>query len=102
VFLQRFSLSVFAFGLLSLSTLLADQKTATKPVPREQSARAFLRLLNKGEFGQAVKAFDATMLKVLPPDELKKTWQKVVGQPALSRSSKAAGARRRANTTWSW
>jgi fermentation-respiration switch protein FrsA (DUF1100 family) len=71
---------VFAFGLLSLSTLLAAQKTATKPVPREQSARAFIRLLDKGEFAQAAKSFDATMLRVLPPDELKKTWQKVVGQ----------------------
>ncbi len=80
MFLARSSLSALAVGLASLSTLLADPKTENKPAPREPAARAFLRLLEKGDFAQAVNSFDATMRKVLPADELKKTWHKVAGQ----------------------
>jgi pimeloyl-ACP methyl ester carboxylesterase len=46
----------------------------------EQAGKTFIELLDKGEFATATKAFDATMLKVMPPDELKKTWEKVVAQ----------------------
>src|SRR5262249_37388945 len=45
----------------------------------EKAARAFIEQLSQGEFARATDGFDATMRKALPPDELKKTWEKVVG-----------------------
>ena len=42
----------------------------------KQAAAEFIDLLDKGEFAKATKDFDAAMLKALPADELKKTWEK--------------------------
>ena len=41
----------------------------------EVPARALVDLLSKEDYASAVKNFDATMKKVLPPDKLKETWQ---------------------------
>jgi pimeloyl-ACP methyl ester carboxylesterase len=60
------------------SISLAGTGAQEKPSKREQAARDFVAQLDKGEFAAAVKDFDATMQKVMPPDELKKTWEKVV------------------------
>lgn len=70
--------SALVVGLLSLVSLVAQEKTEPKVAALEKAARAFVELLDKGEFVKATKDFDATMLKVLPPDELKKTWEKVL------------------------
>jgi pimeloyl-ACP methyl ester carboxylesterase len=58
----------------------AQEKAQPKPGSLEQAARAFVADLDKGEFTRATRTFDATMLKVMPPDELKKTWEKLVDQ----------------------
>src|SRR5438874_866544 len=68
-----------AIGLLSFSLLFGQDKSG-KPAELAKAAEKFVDLLDKGEFGKAAKQFDAAMLKALPPDELKKTWEKVIGQ----------------------
>lgn len=65
----------FALG----SALAAQPPSDGAAGSLEKTARSFVELLNRGEFAKAVEGFDATMQKVLPPDELKKTWEKVVG-----------------------
>jgi fermentation-respiration switch protein FrsA (DUF1100 family) len=65
---------------LSLWSLAAQQKPETRADSLERAARSFVELLNKGEYAKATNEFDAAMLKALPPDELKKTWEKVLGQ----------------------
>jgi uncharacterized protein len=54
-------------------TTTAQEKTP----PLEQSAKDFVGLLEKGDFAKATQDFDATMLKVMPADKLKATWEKV-------------------------
>jgi pimeloyl-ACP methyl ester carboxylesterase len=73
---HRFSAAVL--GLIACSSLSAQQETATKTKPLKESAAAFVEMLSKGEFTRATKEFDEAMLKALPPDELKKTWEKVL------------------------
>lgn len=72
--------AALVFGMLAGGRLGAQQPGEPKPGSREPAARSFVELLEKGEFDKATKEFDATMLKVLPSAELKKTWEKVVGQ----------------------
>jgi pimeloyl-ACP methyl ester carboxylesterase len=59
--------------LVGLASAAAQDKA-----PLDQAARTFVEQLDKGEFTAATKTFDATMTKVMPPDELKKTWAKVL------------------------
>jgi hypothetical protein len=66
------------FVLASFCTIAAQENVGRQSRDLEQAARAFLELLDKGEFERATGDFDATMRKVMPPDELKKAWQKVV------------------------
>jgi pimeloyl-ACP methyl ester carboxylesterase len=66
-------------GLLLSSILVAEDKAEKKETPLEKVAKAFVALLNKGEFEKATRDFDETMLKALPADKLKGTWEKVVG-----------------------
>jgi pimeloyl-ACP methyl ester carboxylesterase len=73
-------LSAVVVALLAYSGLAARQKTESGPSALEQTARSFVELLNKGEFARATQDFDAVMLKALPADELKKTWEKVIAQ----------------------
>ncbi|HLJ92134.1 MAG TPA: alpha/beta fold hydrolase [Gemmataceae bacterium] len=68
--------ALFVVGM-AVSTVAAQQKSEPKAGARELAAKAFLELLVKGEFAKATNQFDAAMLKALPPDELKKTWEKV-------------------------
>jgi pimeloyl-ACP methyl ester carboxylesterase len=72
----------FAFSLFvavcSFSSTHAQEKPKAGGI--EQAAKAFVELLDKGEFAKATENFDATMLKALPPAELKKTWEKVAGE----------------------
>src|SRR5262245_118582 len=68
-----------AVGLLFASNLAALDKAEKKEVPVEKTAKAFVALLGKGEFEQATGSFDEAMLKALPADKLKGTWEKVVG-----------------------
>jgi pimeloyl-ACP methyl ester carboxylesterase len=66
-------------GMLLLAQAQGQDKTPPKLGNLEQTARAFIDLLAKGDFAKATADFDATMTKVMPPDELKKTWAKLVG-----------------------
>ena len=54
-------------------------------------AAEFVQLLDKGDFTKATSDFDATMRKVMPPEELKKTWQKVLDSAGAYK--KQAGSR---------
>jgi pimeloyl-ACP methyl ester carboxylesterase len=80
--LRHKSALVVAFPILFVLPLIAWSGPKTdepKPVPREQAARAFVEHLDKGEFAEATQNFDAAMLKALPPDNLKKGWERLVG-----------------------
>jgi pimeloyl-ACP methyl ester carboxylesterase len=70
--------SALVMAALALGAL-AREKAQPKTAALEQAARAFVEQLNQGAFAKATQNFDATMLKVMPPEELKKTWQKTVG-----------------------
>jgi pimeloyl-ACP methyl ester carboxylesterase len=66
-------------GLLFSSNLAAFDKAEKKEAPVEKTAKGFVALLDKGDFDKATHDFDAAMLKALPADKLKGTWEKVVG-----------------------
>jgi pimeloyl-ACP methyl ester carboxylesterase len=66
-------------GLLFSSNLASLGKTEKKEAPVEKTAKAFVALLNKGDFDKATGDFDGAMRKALPADKLKGTWEKVVG-----------------------
>jgi dienelactone hydrolase len=55
----------------------ADEPTKTDLTPR---AGEFMDQLSKEDFAGAVKTFDATMLKVMPAEKLKETWQALIKQ----------------------
>lgn len=73
-------LPAIAVGVIAYSSLVAQPKPETRANALEQTARSFVELLDKGEFAKATRDFDEAMLKALPPDELKKTWEKVLGE----------------------
>jgi uncharacterized protein len=58
----------------------AQETPPPKSEMLEKAAKTFVELLDKGEFAKATASFDAAMLKALPSDELKKTWEKVLGE----------------------
>src|SRR5262249_51490805 len=66
-------------GLLFASNLAASDTVEQKETPLEKTAKAFVALLAKGDFDKATGDFDEAMLKALPADKLKGTWEKVVG-----------------------
>src|SRR5689334_5892553 len=45
------------------------------PADHVGRAKEFLELLKKGDFTKAAEPFDATMLKKMPADKLKETWE---------------------------
>jgi dienelactone hydrolase len=47
----------------------------TKPVDREEHARAFITTLAKEDFKAAAKDFDEEMVRALPPESLAKFWK---------------------------
>jgi pimeloyl-ACP methyl ester carboxylesterase len=66
------------FVLASFSGIVAQEKAEPQTRDLEKAARSFVEILDKGEFAKATADFDATMQKVVPPDELKSVWQKVL------------------------
>jgi pimeloyl-ACP methyl ester carboxylesterase len=70
--------STVVAGLLLCSSVVAQENAADHAKTLKKTAAGFVELLHKGEFDKATKHFDAAMLKALPPDELKKTWAKVL------------------------
>jgi pimeloyl-ACP methyl ester carboxylesterase len=66
---------IMTFAMCGVGGASAQDKASG---PLEQAARTFVERLDKGEFATAAAEFDATMKKKMPPDELKKTWQKVL------------------------
>jgi serine/threonine protein kinase len=46
--------------------------------PLEQSARTLVDLMDRGEYDRAAAAFNANMLKTIPPQQLKKGWEQMV------------------------
>jgi fermentation-respiration switch protein FrsA (DUF1100 family) len=75
VFSHRFLAALLG---LMVSCGLSAQETTDRQTRLKQAAAAFIALLDKGEFAKAIKDFDEAMLKALPPDELKKTWDTVL------------------------
>jgi hypothetical protein len=63
-------------GILFFTSAQAQDQTLPN---LEQTARSFVELLEKGDFAKATADFDATMSKVMPADELKKVWEKLLG-----------------------
>jgi pimeloyl-ACP methyl ester carboxylesterase len=72
-------LAALLIAAILSSSGYTQEETQPKAGSVEKTARAFVELLDKGDFANATKDFDATMLKVMPADELKKTWEKVLG-----------------------
>src|SRR5262245_23099707 len=67
-------------ALLALSwSVLSSQQPETTGPELTRTARAFVELLDKGDFAKATAHFDAAMLKALPSDKLKQTWDIVLG-----------------------
>jgi hypothetical protein len=79
-------LLVLVVTLLSCAATVAQQKSESL----EQSAKSFVDLLNKKEFAKAATSFDAEMLKAMPAEELKNTWEKLLGQAGAFKSQLGA------------
>src|SRR5262245_48236879 len=73
-------LSALAMAVLPPSGALTQEKAQPNPGALAQAARAFLEQLDRGEFARATQNFNAAMRKGVPPDELKKTWEQLVGK----------------------
>jgi pimeloyl-ACP methyl ester carboxylesterase len=63
--------------VLPVSCALPGQEQ-TANIARTETANHFVQLLIDGKFDKAVADFDAVMLKVMPADQLKKTWESVL------------------------
>src|SRR5262249_28666175 len=74
--------SIVASVLLAAAILLrgAFAQEKAQPAGLESSAKAFVEMLDKGEFAKATEGYDAAMRKALPAAELKKTWDKLIGE----------------------
>jgi fermentation-respiration switch protein FrsA (DUF1100 family) len=71
--------SALVAGAVSFSGLAAGPPADPKADAREKAARSLVERLGKGDFATAAKDFNEAMQKALPPDELKKSWDKVLG-----------------------
>jgi dienelactone hydrolase len=60
--------------------VLARQAQEPKLADLEKSAKAFVKLLEKGEFKKATQDFDATMKEKMPADKLEGVWKDLVQQ----------------------
>jgi dienelactone hydrolase len=63
--------------LLAGFLAIAQPQLPAQRTELQTAAKAFVDLLHKGDFDAAVKDFDATMAKAMPPAQLKATWQTV-------------------------
>src|SRR5580698_4776472 len=70
-----FTLSVAS--ALAVCCVLPGQEQPAK-VSRTETAKSLVQLLVDGKFDKAVADFDAVMLKVMPADQLKQTWEGVL------------------------
>jgi uncharacterized protein len=68
--------SVLLFGLLAHT----QPQVPAQHADLQAAAKAFIEMMNRGEFDAAVKDFDATMTRVMPSAQLNKTWQMLTGQ----------------------
>lgn len=85
-------LLVIIAGVLSCSKVVAEQNSESPAKTPEQAAKSFVDTLDQGDFAGAAKSFDAAMLKAMPADELKKTWEKLLTQAGAYKGQ--LGARR--------
>jgi Protein of unknown function (DUF3887) len=81
-------LAVLFAAMLTCSIAAAQPKT--DPATLEQSAKSFIDMLNKGDFAKATTSFDEAMLKAMPAEELKKTWDTLVTQIGAFKSQLSA------------
>src|SRR5262245_25818637 len=58
----------------------------------QATAETFIETMNQGDFDTAVKGFDATMTRVMPAPQLKKTWQTVTSQAGAYQKQLSARA----------
>jgi pimeloyl-ACP methyl ester carboxylesterase len=77
--------SALALAVPALFGALAREQARPKPGALERAARAFVQRLAKGEFAKATQSFNPAMLKGVPADELKKTWEQIVGKAGAFR-----------------
>jgi pimeloyl-ACP methyl ester carboxylesterase len=79
-------LVIFALG----NTALGEEPAAKQSSPVETAAQDFIALLRHEEFGDAVKRFDATMMKAMPVESLRGIWKTIVQQNgALKRARRS-------------
>jgi pimeloyl-ACP methyl ester carboxylesterase len=80
VCIRELSLPIIAalVALAACCGIAAQDNANPQQRDLDQTARAFVELLDKGEFEKATGDFDAAMRIVMPPNELKKAWQKVL------------------------
>jgi dienelactone hydrolase len=78
--------SIFKYVLAALTTLvlvlpgrvLTQQAQEPKLSDLEKAAKAFVKLLEKGEFKKATQDFDATMKEKMPADKLEGVWKDLI------------------------
>ncbi len=88
MFISCKSFLLFIAVTLPCAATFAQQKT--DPATLEQSAKAFIDLMNKADFVKATATFDEAMLKAMPAEELKKTWDTLVTQLGAFKSQLSA------------
>ena len=85
---QLFQKVVGLLLLVNLTLFLTscgDEKEESKPEAKPadgfiETARSFVRLLEKRDFPRAVMSFDATMKSAMPKDKLEATWNAIIAQ----------------------
>ena len=92
MFARYTGLPITLVALLTCAGLVAQEKPATLGESWERAADSFVALLAKGDFAKATSTFDAAMLKALPEDKLKTTWETV--QQQAGAFQKQVGSRR--------
>src|SRR5689334_12951614 len=69
--------TVTGFNRMAAGGAPVTSSTSTAPHPAVEAGSAFLDLLVKGDYGQAVGEFDATMKGALPEAKLREAWESV-------------------------
>src|SRR5262245_35038706 len=80
--------------MLSFCLLTALAVTDLPPADHVGRAKEFLDVLKKGDFAKAAEPFDAAMLKAMPADKLKETWEQLNKQ--LGSLKETGGSRKEA------
>ncbi|MFO0964074.1 MAG: alpha/beta fold hydrolase [Gemmataceae bacterium] len=88
MFARRGFVAVLVLAVLPLACPAQEK---AEPKPLERAARLLVERLDKGEFAKATEKFDAVMLKAIPAEELKKTWEEVIAEAGAFK--KQLGAR---------